>query len=374
MKRRLRFLAACVLPPAAVLAFVLLRLEPLPDIAHLPPALAALGTRAVHGDATAQYELSRHYGRGDGVPSDDVTAFRWCRAAARRGYAEAQFQLAHFYFSESGMQMKDHALVVWLNWHLPRGHIHIPMADERSLAAGNRWLRAAADNGHAGAQQSLAQLYISGGRGYSPDPAEAAKWYARAVESYRRDAAQGSAEAPYCLGRMYWDGRGVPQDLAEAAQCMKQGAERGYAEAQYNLAIAYERGIGVRKDEALAAEWYFRAVEQGHHEAKWFLAHMYADGRGVTQSAKQAVKLFHELADDGSPGARGKLAFMYLEGSGVAKDEVEGWKWWLVSGGPKASEDREKIEALVDSLTPEQRAEAWRRVDEYKATHRNSFW
>lgn len=372
MKRRLRFLAACLLVPGALLGVFLLWPEPLPDTADLPPALAALGTRAVHGDAAAQYELSRHYRSGDGVPRNEFTAFRWCRAAARHGYAQAQFQLADMYFHGSGMLGKDYAVVLWLNSHLPRGHI--PTAHERNWAAGRRWMRAAAENGDATAQMVLAESYRGSGRGYLPDPSEVAKWYAHALASHRRDAAQGSAEAPYFLGRMYWEGRGVPQDLAEAAQWMKQGAERGYAEAQYNLALDYERGFGVQKDESLAAQWYLRAVGQGHREAKWFLAHMYADGRGVTQNAEQAFKFYRELADQGSPSTRSKLAFIYLEGSGVAKDEVEAWKWWVISGRDGADEDRKKMKALEARLTAEQKAEAQRLAVEYTAIHGEAFF
>jgi TPR repeat protein len=54
---------------------------------------------------------------------------------------------------------------------------------------------------------------------------------------------------------MYNEGRGVPQDYAEAAKWYKLAAEQGDALAQYNLGLSYARGEGVTPDPVTAHMW-----------------------------------------------------------------------------------------------------------------------
>ena len=59
----------------------------------------------------------------------------------------------------------------------------------------------------------------------------------------------------FYLGVMYNEGRGVPQDYAEAAKWYKLAAEQGDALAQYNLGLSYARGEGVTPDPVAAHMW-----------------------------------------------------------------------------------------------------------------------
>jgi eukaryotic-like serine/threonine-protein kinase len=61
--------------------------------------------------------------------------------------------------------------------------------------------RQAADAGSGSAQSSLGRLYVSG-RGVPRDPAEAAKWYQRALEKIRPDADNGNAGSMIDLARL----------------------------------------------------------------------------------------------------------------------------------------------------------------------------
>jgi TPR repeat protein len=60
---------------------------------------------------------------------------------------------------------------------------------------------------------------------------------------------------------MYEQGRGVPQDGAEAAHWYAAAAEQGLLPAEWNLAVAYEKGHGIPQDYKQARYWY----EQGAH-------------------------------------------------------------------------------------------------------------
>src|SRR5215470_460429 len=72
----------------------------------------------------------------------------------------------------------------------------------------------------------------------------------------RRATDKGDAPARFTLGVMYGEGRGVPQDFAEAAHWYKLAAEQGDAQAEYNLGLAYARGEGVTQDVVEAHMWF----------------------------------------------------------------------------------------------------------------------
>ena len=87
-----------------------------------------------------------------------------------------------------------------------------------------------------------------------------------ATEAYRRGdfqtayqlikprAEEGDATAQFFLGFMYDEGKGVPQDYAEAARWYRKAAEQGNKAAQHNLGLM---------DPAETAKWYRRAAEPG---------------------------------------------------------------------------------------------------------------
>ena len=87
------------------------------------------------------------------------------------------------------------------------------------------------------------------------------------LDTVRQAADQGDADAQNNLGFRYAEGRGVPQDDAEAARWFRLAAEQGYADAQLNLGAAYTDGRGVLKDDAEAVRWWGLAAEQGLVEA-----------------------------------------------------------------------------------------------------------
>ena len=62
---------------------------------------------------------------------------------------------------------------------------------------------------------------------------------------------------------MYHQGRGVPQDYAEAVKWYHKAAERGLAEAQANLGILYAKGRGVPQDYVYAYMWLSLSAAKG---------------------------------------------------------------------------------------------------------------
>ncbi len=86
--------------------------------------------------------------------------------------------------------------------------------------------------------------------------------YATALRELRPLAEQGNAGAQYNLGNMYRKGLGVPQDYAEAARWYRKAAEQGNAEAQFNLGSMYYHGYGVPQDYVQAHMWYKLATSK----------------------------------------------------------------------------------------------------------------
>ena len=143
----------------------------------------------------------------------------------------------------------------------------------------------AAQQGLAGAQFSLAELYMDRG-----DAKSAVTWYRKAV-------AQNHIDATYKLGRLLQKGaKGIEANKDEGHQLLGIAAseydvhaQKGSAEAQNTLAFMYEKGLGIKKDIQMAASWYDSAARQGHAQAQLNLGRLYAMGDGAPRNIYQAT-------------------------------------------------------------------------------------
>jgi len=91
-------------------------------------------------------------------------------------------------------------------------------------------IRLFAENGHAPAQNQLADMYASG-NGVTRDRAKSLIWY-------RTAATQGFTPAQFTLGLIYAEGDGVPKDEIEAFVWFELAARAGDVEAAKNRTIA----------------------------------------------------------------------------------------------------------------------------------------
>src|SRR5579862_1250030 len=124
---------------------------------------------AAAGDPEAQFQIGLLYARGHGVVRSLGDGVAWWGRAGESGHAEAQYQLAlaHLHGGESaGGARAWYELAAALDREIaernrellfPHG-ITVP-ADPREALA---WCRAAAEQGHAQAQGTLALMYARG--------------------------------------------------------------------------------------------------------------------------------------------------------------------------------------------------------------------
>ncbi len=116
--------------------------------------------------------------------------------------------------------------------------------------------------------------------------------FATALRLYEPLANEGDSDAEFSLGRLYYNGKGVPHSNAEAAKWFGKAADQGQAAAQLYLGIMYAGGLGVPQDYAEAVMWYRKAADQGNDTARNFLGLMYYMGQGVPKDYVQADMWF----------------------------------------------------------------------------------
>lgn len=117
--------------------------------------------------------------------------------------------------------------------------------------------------------------------------------YATALRLYQPLANEGDSDAEFSLGRMYYNGQGVPHNNAEAVKWFHKAANQGHALAQLYLGVMYAGGLGEPQDYAEAVKWYRKAADQGNGTAQNFLGLTYYTGQGVPQDYVQAHKWFN---------------------------------------------------------------------------------
>ncbi len=98
--------------------------------------------------------------------------------------------------------------------------------------------------------------------------------YDKAFLQWRQAAEEGDLTAQRNIAHLYRWGKGVPQDLTQAAFWYYMAARGGLDTAQYNLGVMYLRGEGVPRNEEEGIIWLERAAEQNNLKAKKKLAHL----------------------------------------------------------------------------------------------------
>jgi len=117
-----------------------------------------------------------------------------------------------------------------------------------------------------------------------------------ASEYYRRAAQKGNASAMFCLGKLYWTGKGVKRDYAVAVQWFRDAAEAGNVEAMVMMGWVYYRGVGdgkiVPRDLKQARKYYQLAVDNGDDRSYYWLGVMCYE----LKDYKEAMAAFKKAA------------------------------------------------------------------------------
>lgn len=207
------------------------------------------------GNAEAAYLLGLAYIKGDDVPYNKTKAMKLFRSAAEQGYVDAMYEIA------------------------------------RENNDFNLW-RAAAEAGHAFAQENLSRLY----KNRVNESESAFTWAKRAAE-------QGVREIYKILGDYFAKGYGTPQEYNQAFYWYKRAADNGDRDAQIEVARAYYYGRGTNVDRLKAfvlGDANVRALfENGSTEDMLLIANAYEFGKGGLKSSTNAIYWYKKAADSG---------------------------------------------------------------------------
>ena len=169
-----------------------------------------------------------------------------------------------------------------------------------------------------------------------------------------------------CMSLLFLGCEMKQASLEGPLESLRKTAEQGNAQAQYRLGEMYDSGEGVAADDAEAVKWYRKAAEQGHPGAQWQLGYKYEYGSGVAVDNVESIKWFRKAAEQGHGIAQFELAMRYNTGKGTAKDSVEAYKWVLLAETNGIAVTAYK-DLLEKEMTPEQIGEAQKQADAFVA-------
>ncbi|HEV7319179.1 MAG TPA: peptidoglycan-binding protein [Ensifer sp.] len=177
----------------------------------------------------------------------------------------------------------------------------------------------------------------------------------------------GDPLAFYEIGARFSEGRGVPENMAEAAKWYQRAADAGVVPAQYRLASMHEKGMGVTRDAAKAKTLYLAAAGQGNASAMHNLAVLLASGRDGAPDFAEATKWFAKAAELGIRDSQFNLAVLYARGNGVPQDLTESYKWFSAAAGEGDMDAAAKRDEVAKAMKPEQLESAKAKSQAWKA-------
>ena len=174
----------------------------------------------------------------------------------------------------------------------------------------------AADAGDATANAELGRRYLHGVEGKTVD-------YAAALKHLEAAAAQDHVDALNALGKIHYEGLGVPRDPQRATDCVRRAAEAGYPIAQCNYGTLLAQSASSEEEYKRAVEWFRRSAD-GHCEtAMYELWRLYRDGRGVAANIDEARRWLLAAAEADEPRAAFEMGQCYELGEGVPSNALK---------------------------------------------------
>ena len=186
-------------------------------------------------------------------------------------------------------------------------------------------LRAAAEQGDAGAQYEYGRLYEVGADGIEVDYTVAFEWYERAAE-------QDHIPAMLSVSTML-----LARDPQEAMRIVMTAAELGSAEAQWRAGQVYAGRIfiplaGIDRDLQMALRWFQLGADQGHTPSLEAVANLYTDSDDPSQYV-EGIEYYRRAADaGGSAWAVLRLGMIYAMGEGVEQSDATASEWFAKLG------------------------------------------
>lgn len=183
----------------------------------------------------------------------------------------------------------------------------------------------------------------------------------------REAAMTGDPRALFEIGNRYMEGRGVQENLAEAAKWFETSAAKGFAPALYRMGNFNEKGLGMPRNLTKAVDWYQQAAKQGNTSAMHNLAVLFASGANGTPDNASAVHWFTEAAELGVKDSQYNLGILAAKGLGMQVNLEESYKWFALAAKAGDKDAAEKRDQIGAALKPQQLERAKGSVELWKA-------
>ncbi|KAJ2225621.1 hypothetical protein GGF40_002040 [Coemansia sp. RSA 1286] len=193
-----------------------------------------------------------------------------------------------------------------------------------------QFYRKSAAQSNVPAMYKLGVILIKGALGTAPAPREGITWLKRAADS-------ATAECPHALHELALchessEIPGIIPDDSYARELYIKAGKLGYVPSQVRLGQAYEYGtMGCPVDPRRSIGWYTRAAEKGDPDAELALSGWYLTGAepNLPQNDVEAYLWARRAADHGLAKAEYAVGYYYECGIGVSYPDVqEAQKWY----------------------------------------------
>jgi uncharacterized protein len=167
--------------------------------------------------------------------------------------------------------------------------------------------------------------------------------YARAVREWRPLAVAGDADAQFNIAQAYKLGRGVPIDLAQAADWFRRAAAQGHLQAQDNLGLVlYDMG---QKGDAIP--YLQQSAERGEPRAQFVMGAELFNGERISRDLPRAYAFMKRASDAGLQ--RAAAALVQMDGAIPLDQRQQGL---ALASQMEASEGQARLAAMTATAPP----------------------
>ena len=148
----------------------------------------------------------------------------------------------------------------------------------------------------------------------------------KAVEIYKKFAAQGNMYAIAGLGLCYCYAKGVECDIKKGIELIKQAIKAENPKGYNVMGLCYKRGIGVERDLEKSVEYFLISAKLGFAAGQCNLGVAFLTGKGISKDYEKSVLWLEKAVEQDQASAFGLLGKCYREGKGVAKNLIKGFE------------------------------------------------
>ena len=148
----------------------------------------------------------------------------------------------------------------------------------------------------------------------------------KAVEIYRKFAAQGNMYAIAGLGVCYCYAQGVECDIKKGIELIEKAIKAGNPKGYNVMGVCYKWGVGVERNLEKSVEYFLISANLGFASGQYNLGVAFFTGKGISIDYKKSVLWLEKAVKQGHVSAFGLLGKCYREGKGVAKNLIKGFE------------------------------------------------